>query len=571
VLGHTRLAIRDTTDRASQPFQTASRKSVIAFNGEIYNADQLRSQLRCEPVRWVPSTSSDTEVLAETVERHGCHILPILEGMFAFAQARVDDSELLLARDRFGEKPLYWFRDGDGTIFFASELRPLRMLVKVQAINKDALCEYLTFGFLSGDEAILADVQSVLPGEWWKFSRDGRTANGKYWPPDTDVDRGGDPNGQIADIRECVDELEERLLAATAAVLVSDRKMCITLSGGVDSSLIACAVSRLGADVPAVTIRAASSDGRAEASTASWTARRLGLDWTQVDLNSDSLSTLDSDLRSLDEPLGDSSFIPALAVSRAIRSTDAVVAVGGDGGDEMFLGYPHYLRGRWRRPTALQSTFSVLLPLTTRIPAGQPGRGWAIREGVQSYPLMDRAQSDWHIVGGLMGREWGRASRILLQERTTSRYERLAENRVNEFDVCRFLPGDILRKSDRASMRVGLEIRSPWLHPVMADFALRVPGQIALADGLKSVPKRLLDRWLPGNPITRHPKRGFSVPLGQWIASDEGAQRISTLLQRLPPEIDAAYSTSLLRGQLAGRTNASRLFSLASLAAWYRA
>lgn len=568
VLAHTRLAIRDTSQGASQPFFTRSGRSALVYNGEIYNAREIASLL---PRRFALRTTGDTEILAEALEALGADVIAQLEGMFSFAFATVDGSSLLLARDRMGEKPLYWLEE-NGTVFFASELRPLRQLVdRADVINSDVLCEYLTFGYISGPGSLLEGVKQLAPGEYLQFQGASRSSR-RYWEASAPRGSEVDSTRTSHDLNFAVDRLEECLLTSVSAVLVSDRAMCLTLSGGVDSTLVCCAAAKLGVSLPAITVRSPSAAGVAEAQLASWTARHLGLDWHAIDIEAKSLDSAWPALRWLDEPLGDSSFLPTLEVCRAIRSSNAVVALGGDGGDELFLGYPHYM---FETQTSLSSKIArfgarSLFPLAERMPTGLRGRGWAMRQGAgQIDCLLSRTQSDWQTVGRLMGPEWADASRALLHERFAALVVPAGSSVLNAFDIQHYLPGDILRKTDRAAMSVGLELRSPWLHPRLVDFSLSLPDDLKLLHGLKTLPRLLLRRWLPDSPLSSQPKRGFSIPLGAWIREPPGAESFRHMLNHLPPHVDTRYVSGLLETHAHGRANESRLFSLAALAAWY--
>jgi asparagine synthase (glutamine-hydrolysing) len=572
LLGHQRLAIIDLSPSGAQPMQDSTGRWTIVFNGEIYNFQELRTDLEAVGVGF--RSRSDTEVLLEAYKHWGEACLQRLNGMFAFAiYDRGNPQEppsLFLARDRAGKKPLY-FLHRNGMLRFASELKALG---HDGGLDLKALNHYLTFGSYPGELCFQEDVRKLRPGFSATFLPLGGSWRETCWwrlPDDPPADH-GDPEA-------LTDELAALLTDSVRLRLISDVPVGVFLSGGLDSSLVTAAAARVASTpVKTFTIRVPAT-GFDESGYARIVARHFDTDHHELEANAATLDLLDEMEEWFDEPLADSSIIPTYLVSRLTRR-HVTVALGGDGGDELFAGYSHFRRalvGRRIGGRVPPPVWAGLAALAARIPVGVKGRtrvmSW--REGpwlerVWSTAFYDSAVRERLFkpaVLGALGAEFGapeRRQRAALIEST---------DLVHAFchlDFSTTLADDFLVKVDRASMMSSLEVRAPFLDARLIDFAFKRVPSMWKCDGhqTRRLQRRLAQRWLP-RELDVDRKQGFSIPLGDWFRR-AGPQAIRDRLEGLPDVFDQRVIDSQIQGQMAGRENGSRLFALVMLAACCR-
>lgn len=546
MLGFRRLAIRDLDSRANQPMQTASGRTTIAFNGEIYNSQSLASRY-CSGRSL--KTSGDTEVLAESFEMRREDIFPECNGMFAAAFHDRDSGTITLTRDRIGKKPLYLY-EGDGFIAFASELRCFEPFGLDW--NAETLPAYFQFGHYPAPLTAYRNVSQLRPGEAVTL-RHGKMTGRRSWHQFTDLAWGRDADVDL-------NRLDETLSDAVAIRTLSDVPAGAFLSGGIDSSLVAAQLKASGHDsVPTFTV-AFDSESHNEAPFAAAIAEYLGLEQIQITIDPESLPDLVTDfVDCYEQPYADSSGLPSMALCREVRKY-VTVALTGDGGDEFFGGYQRYewfqkaLRAQYL-PATIRRLLGAALPLFDR------------RRGLRLQKLL--AASD---AGGLYAelmRAWslGSSSDILSdvsaddassQQPYRDIFTKLKCDAVSKAqcaDAALYLPGDLQVKMDRASMRYSLEVRSPLLDYRVTEIGASLSTAARTRHGLKTPLKSLLARHIPERLFDR-PKKGFSVPMRQWIAGPLRGLVHDTLSQQELREsgwLNAAAVERLLRDLESGR------------------
>lgn len=568
-LGHRRLAIIDLSPSGHQPMRDASGELRIVFNGEIYNFTELRRELATGGYPF--QTKTDTEVILAAYREWGVRCLERFNGMFAFALYDARDQTLFMARDRAGEKPLF-YRVSNGTLRFASELKALmadRGLPR--RIDPHALDCYLAGGFVPGDRCILEGFNKLPPGHALSFNlRLGTARVWRYWQvPKFD--------GHASDEAALLDELEELLEDAVGRQMVADVPVGVLLSGGVDSSLVtAMAVRRASCKVRTFSIGFPGYGALDETEHARLIARHFGTEHTELIAGPGTADLIPRLARQFCEPMVDSSMIPTWLVTQLVRQ-HCIVALGGDGGDELFGGYRHYSRLLWMqdrlgcvpRPVRQMAAAAA----ERLLPVGFKARNWLQGMAVN-------LQDDLPLIASY----FDAAARRSLMNRYP-KYELVAEGirrgrvphepdllqRATRMDFVDYLAEDILVKVDRASMHNSLEVRAPLLDYRLVEFAFgKVPSRLkSTAQEKKILLKRLAARVLPSE-FDRQRKQGFSIPLGHWLKSGPFRELFWGVLQDTGCLFDLYTTQGLLEGQDKGRDNGERLFALVLFELWRR-
>lgn len=544
-LGHRRLAIIELSERGAQPMRSADGRYVIVFNGEIYNHLDLRHELETrDTIAW--RGSSDTETLIECFTAWGvAATLKKSAGMFALALWDRRDRRLTLARDRFGEKPLYYGFVGHGqatALAFGSELKALRAFAGFEnAIDRDSLALFLRYSYVPTPWSIYRDVFKLEPGAILEFAisdvarRKGNVE--KYWRYE-DVVAAGLAN-PIHDESLALDELERVLSEAVGLQLVADVPVGAFLSGGIDSSTIAALMQgRSSRPIKTFTV-GFDEAGFDEAPHARQVARHLGTDHSEIRVTPEEARAVIPNLPAMyDEPFGDSSQIPTSIVCAAARR-EATVALSGDAGDELLGGYNRYVigprlwRGLSKAPAVLRG---IIGPGLAAIPDG----GWAAVArlpgiGRAIAPFRDKAYKLGADLGAMnsaddlyraLVAEWSDADvPVLKAQRRATRLDDLSfasmvaepTQRMMLLDGLTYLPDDILVKVDRAAMAVSLETRVPLLDHRVAELAWRLPLSMKVRDSKgKWALRQILYRHVPRELVER-PKAGFAIPVGRWL------------------------------------------------------
>ena len=566
-LAHRRLSILDLSELANQPMCDVSGQHVIVFNGEIYNYLDIRNELIELGCSF--RSQSDTEVVLQAYRQWGRDCVCRFNGMFAFAIYDCDRQEIFLARDRAGEKPLYYSNHA-GVFCFASELKAVMSRPDfAREIDLNALDCYLNFGYVPGELCILKNVSKLPPAHAMLYRRsDGLCRVWRYWsPPEAPVD-------SKVDEQALLEEFEEILCDSVKRQLVADVPVGVLLSGGIDSSLVTAMAVRSSQRVKTFNVRFPGYGSYDETEHARLVAGHFGTEHIELEAGSVSPDLLPKLAAQYDEPINDSSMIPTFLVCQLVRQ-HCTVALGGDGGDELFGGYPCY--SFFSRMYELMEC----VPLSLRrifgsfsekfLPVGLKGRNWFMSAGIdfsrevpKSLLLFEKSFRK-RLLPALNA---GYAER-LWNERTSFQ-EDLVE-RFTRTDFTNYMPEDILVKVDRASMLNSIEIRAPFLDHRMIEFAYgKVPAAFkADARQKKIFLKKAARRLLP-EKLDIQRKQGFSIPLQQWLRQPEWKGAISDVLLATGCIFSRAEVRKLMRGPYTGINNAERLFALTLFELWRR-
>lgn len=536
-LGFRRLSILDLSEHGRQPMASADGRYVIAYNGEIYNFRDLRAELDGEgPHAW--QGHSDTEVLLELIRRRG--VLPALErldGMFAFALWDTHEETLTLARDRFGEKPLYYGWSG-GAFVFGSELKALKVLPGFDGeLDREALALYFRYRYVPGARCIYKAYNKLLAGCAVTLKA-GKTEHHRYWDPTSEAAQAFARPFE-GTYEEALDELDRTFRASVQHRLEADVPLGAFLSGGIDSSLaVAYAQKGSARDVNTYTIAFAEQHFN-EAPYARQVAQHLGTHHTEIEVTErDALQVVDTLAQMYDEPFADPSQLPTAVLCAKARD-HVTVALAGDGGDELFCGYGRYAAQvrRWQAVKGLSpaakaraAAWAGRLPVEAlnaldglRGKPGKLGRKWLTklldRSSTQAEEFFMFAASFWRDGVPVKGVEM--AERALFAPAPLALGDAPDVRRFQILDTAMYLPDDVLVKTDRASMAASLEVRTPFLNGDLARLAWSLPfdWMDPARVGLKTVLKDLLARHVPRELFER-PKMGFDAPVRQWLRGE---------------------------------------------------
>jgi asparagine synthase (glutamine-hydrolysing) len=524
-LGHTRLAIIDVAGGAQPRVDEASGDALV-FNGEIYGYRAIAAELRNRGVAL--RDRSDTEVLFHLIRREGVRrAVERIDGMFAFAFRDGATGTLYLVRDRLGEKPLYYGAAG-AEFVFGSEVRALRChsAFADAAVDRPAAYRFLLYEYLPGRMSGWQGIAKLEPGTILTMTNN-TVAIEPYWRPRLQ------PVGGAAREPEAVDRIDELLAASVRDRVVADVPVGVFLSGGLDSSLVTALALKASSDLTAFSVRIG-ADSFDETPHAAAVARHLGIRHEVVDLgDADLTAALDACSDKLGEPLADSSLLPSYLVCRAARSL-MTVALGGDGADELFLGYPNFAVQRLAPVMRLipPAAASVIERAMNALPGGDGYMNprFLMRQLAQGFGAPATRQSVLWMAPFAprdIANLWDRSA---LPEKSV-RDDAFAATDQAAAEACglggveqlaqqfltNYLPEDILTKTDRASMFNSLEVRAPFLSRALVEYACGLPTGLKLRHGQKKyLLKQLACRYLP-KPIVHRKKHGFAVPIGRLI------------------------------------------------------
>lgn len=521
LLGHNRLSIIDLSDAGHQPMGNEDGSIQVVLNGEIYNYRELRDDLRRKGHSF--RSDSDTEVLPHLYEEYGAAFASHLRGMFAIALWDATERRMLLVRDRAGKKPLFYAHMDDG-IVFASEMKAFFGLPGVDfGISEQAVHDYLTFGVVPGDVTVYNGIRRVPPASVMTIDASRTVTDETYWTPAFTEKRD-------IGFDDAVDLVEETLREAVRMRLRSDVPLGCFLSGGIDSGLI-CALAAKELDRPLKTFSIGFSDqGFDERPLARLVAERYGTDHREFVLESD-IANVEDVIGHYDEPFSDASALPSFAVT-GLAARDVSVVLNGDGGDEIFAGYRHFIAARsaHRLDRVLSPRMKRLLRrMTALLPVPQNGRtpyqffhrflrvaGQAPGERFVALTSDRLNESDKALL-------YGGSSSFAPSVRWADAVEIEGLGPVDAMlkrDFHRLLGDDHLVKMDMASMASTLEARSPFLDHALIDLAASLPEQVKLGGNTtKPLLRTLAERHLP-REIVHAPKRGFEIPLLRWMSND---------------------------------------------------
>jgi asparagine synthase (glutamine-hydrolysing) len=600
-LAHRRLSIIDLSPGGHQPMVSGDRRYVIAFNGEIYNFSDLRHEVEdaAGPVAW--RGHSDTEVLLEAISAWGLMAtLPRLNGMFAIALWDAESKTLTLARDRFGEKPLYYGYAANSFIF-GSELKALYAHPDWSGrLDADAVADFLRFCYVPAPRSIFLNVRKVMPGCCVAFKA--TEVASKTWPRSVPYWRARDvalsAHTSIADGSDdqLVAETERQLQRAVGLRMVADVPLGAFLSGGIDSSVVVAMMQSVSTQ-PVKTFSIGFNDERYnEANHAAQVAARLGTDHTQLYVSNEHVLDIIRLVPALyDEPFADSSQIPSVLVSRLARA-HVTVALSGDGGDELFGGYnrhtwvPRISQMAGHLPQQIRGCIASFL--LKRTPA-ELDVGFAKISRVLPTSMHSRTPGDkLHKLAGILGEGKGNdiyaglistircPQRFMATPAAGTDTEAMFPDHpglslaqwMMLSDTENYMPDDILAKVDRASMSVSLEARIPFLDPELYDWAWRLPMSMKIREGKgKWVLRQVLYRYVPQALVDR-PKTGFGIPLDallrgplqQWARDLLSPDNLASQKVLDPQTVNQA-----LNEHMAGETNnAYLLWNFLVLTSW---
>ncbi len=507
-LAHRRLSIIDLSSQGRNPMLWDGGRLSIVFNGEIYNFRDLRRELESTGHRF--RTSTDTEVILAAYDQWGIECVSRLVGMFAFALWDGSRRRLWLVRDRLGKKPLY-YADFGGRLTFASEIQALFCDELPRDIDSTALGLYLRYGYVPAPYTILARVRKLPPAHYL-LCEEGALSVHRYWDPVEHI-----ATSQLTP-ESAEAALESRLSEAVRQRLISDVPLGAFLSGGVDSSLIVAMMKeQSGTPVRTFTIRFSQPEF-CEADHAAAVARHLGTEHhEQLCDDRQMLGVVDRLPEMYGEPFADSSAIPTYLLSEMTRA-HVTVALSGDGGDELFFGYPRYVH-------YTDSAWALGLPAPIRRAAAGVARHLPTR---RLRRIADVLQNDEPDLYGRFVALWtpteiegmtGACPAVApFYDEALRRGAQLPTADLPPLlDLVAYLPDDILAKVDRASMAVGLEVRAPLLDHRVVELALGLPHSLKRREGAtKWLLRRLLYKRVPRELVDR-PKMGFGVPLADWF------------------------------------------------------
>lgn len=554
-LGMRRLSIIDLAT-GEQPVYSEDRSVVVVMNGELYNFREVRGEL--EKRGHTFETNTDTEILPHLYEEYGEAMLDEINGMFAFALWDKRREKLLIARDRFGEKPLY-YGIFDGKLIFASELKVLLENPSVSAeINTDALRQFLSFDYVPAPHSIYKGIYK-LPAAHFLTVEKGEVKTRRYW------NLTWHKNGNVPTIEKAAEDLRELLADAVKMRLVSDVPLGILLSGGVDSSTVAAFATQFSTEKVKTFSIGFEEDSFDESKFARQVATHLDTEHYEEKLSVEKAADLISEIGTwLDEPMSDGSLIPTFLLSRFVRK-HVTVALGGDGGDEIFAGYPMYFGHKvanlyGKIPRFFRS--GLIEPVVNNLPVSTKNLSFDYKAkrfvAASKYDTVTRHHS-WF--GSFSIDE---QSSLLSKDVQASTSDDIYKGARELLEICDahdeiekmqfldinfYMAEDILTKVDRASMAVSLEVRAPFLDPRVAQFAAQLPLEYKLKGNKgKYILKKAVEPLLP-KEILQRPKKGFGIPIAEWLKG-----RLNPLLHDLlAPErlknqglFDAAFVQKLI-------------------------
>lgn len=580
--GHRRLAIIDLNERANQPMHDDASGACIVFNGEIYNHGELRRELKSRGIRF--RTESDTEVILKAYVEFGVRCLERLNGMFALAIWDENHQRLFLARDRAGEKPLYYTSLPSGGLAFASELNALRLHPDISTVtDAAAVRDFLTLNYVPQNRCILKGVKKLPPAHYLVIDKGKAHPDPvEYWDLAAHYRTKSIFNSH-SEAAEALDQLFEDCVRLR---LGSDVPLGSFLSGGIDSSAITAAIMRIRPTSQNQTFSIGFNEpSYSELPEAQAVAKILGSIHRDLIVDVDMAVELPKIVRAADEPFADTSIVPFYFLADLARQ-DVTVSLSGDGGDELFAGYETYLADRFHHwsaflPKALTGGAARLLESIGPVSLDKVSLDYKIRQFLKGHGFdFPQAHLSWRHIHSATQR-----SRLLRHEHALSEadhampgeehFSRVAGchylDQAMYVDTKTWLPDDILVKVDRATMAHSLESRAPFLDHRLMEFAAELPIDFKLR-GLqkKHLLKQSQRRHLPLEVIDRS-KKGFNAPVSHWLNGDLGdLAYAATTSAEMKEWFDADAIGSLWQGHRNGRSdNGLKLFGLTCLGLWF--
>jgi asparagine synthase (glutamine-hydrolysing) len=542
---HNRLAIMDLSPAGNQPMTSPSGRYVTIYNGEIYNHQEIRDELASAGFAPDWKGHSDTETLLAAIDAWGIRgALERATGMFAFALWDRQERALTLARDRLGEKPLYYGRQEDGGPFlFGSELKALALHPQFRPdVDRGALTLLLRYNYIPAPHSIYSGIRKLQPGTFLTLGQGAsEPVIDEYWSGAAVAEAGVRNPLRLSD-DEAIDELDRQLERSIAGQMIADVPLGAFLSGGIDSSAVVAVMQKLSARPVKTFTIGVHEAGFNEAEHAKAVARHLGTEHTELYVTpAEARAVIPKLPQMYDEPFADSSQIPTHLVS-ALARQHVTVSLSGDGGDELFGGYNRYLLTSqlWGKISAIPKPFraAAARAMTAVPPSAWTKFGDAAGGMLPKIARVNRLGDKVHkgapllhsgsvgeLYAGMLSL-WRDPESVVIgaaepPSQATGLVPRLdglgAIERMMALDMLGYLPDDILVKVDRASMAVSLESRVPFLDHHVVEFAWRLPFEMKIRGGqTKWILRQLLYRHVPKALIER-PKMGFGIPIGEWL------------------------------------------------------
>ncbi|MEQ8905764.1 asparagine synthase (glutamine-hydrolyzing) [Ekhidna sp.] len=515
-LGHTRLSIIDTSNKANQPMTDHSGRYTLIFNGEIYNYRELANALEVDF-----NSTSDTEVLLYLLIEEGEECLTKLNGFFAFAFYDSKEESLLIARDRMGIKPLHYYQNGD-FFAFGSEMKALLSYPIARKIDQQSLYWYLRLTYLPADMSMIAGIKKLQPGHFIRISNSCVKVE-SYWS----LEEQSSFNGNYTDAKDQTVKLLEQSVQRR---MIADVPLGSFLSGGTDSSAVVAMASKFDKDLHTFSIGYRDHDFFDETSFAELVAKKFNTNHITFSLtNDDLLNSLDSVLDYIDEPFADSSAIPTFILSQHV-SKHIKVALSGDGADELFGGYyKHLAFQRSGENTLPNSIIKWLAPLLKALPSSRSSKSGNLARRAGKYAQLLQMKSYdkyWHLASfNALADELmiNPPAYNLINSFIEKSQIKNGEINLNDFldlDLKIVLPGDMLTKVDLMSMANSLEVRVPFLDKDLVAFARSLPPHYKVdKNRRKTVLQDAFEHILP-KELHHRSKKGFEVPMLSWMKNE---------------------------------------------------
>ena len=571
-LGMRRLAVIDVA-HGQQPATNETGEVQVVLNGEIYNFMEVRGRLVGLGHEF--SSLSDTEVVAHAYEHWGMSSFQYLQGMFAIAIWDARAQELILVRDRLGKKPLMFAPTNDGGLIFASEARAILAAGWSAQPDFSALNHVLAFGYVPTNGSAFTGIESLAPAHTLVW-RAGRYDIQRYWSVDW-------CSPQPLAVEAAIEGAHHEVRLAVQRRLVSERPLGVFLSGGIDSTVVSAVAQEFHADTIS-TFTASFADARFdEAHHAARVAEHLGTDHHTIDITPDPHLVGDQLPTIFDQPFADSSALPTYLLSKFARE-NIVVALGGDGGDEVFTGYDRYLATpRLQRWNGILTAAAALSGTVARVASSTGDRRLQrVARSLHGYPsLRDRYRALMTLTGlDVRRRLW--ASGTVPKHSVDApeiAFTRLWDtvlvdaqiDRMVATDLASYLPGDLLVKADIASMANSLELRSPLLDEQLLEYTARIPWDVRVHRGTsKYLLKKIAERYVPADILDR-PKMGFGIPRARWLRAELSELVHDTLLgttARQRAWFDRQEVATLLQQHSGGLDRDSILWPMLMIELW---
>ena len=547
VFGHQRLSILDLSSAGHQPMKSNSERFIITYNGEIYNHKEIRKEIEIKNryIKW--KSNSDTETLLESIETFGLELaLNKISGMFAFALWDQQEGSLTLARDRIGEKPLYfgWQGTNENKVFlFSSELKALKAHPEFKAqVNRESVALQLRYNYIPAPYSIYKDIYKLLPGHYLQLKNNDLKKNllpksKVYWSLIQKAIEGNKHQFKHSQI-EIQNNLEICLRDSIKKQMISDVPLGAFLSGGIDSSTVVALMQSQQTDPVKTFTIGYNEDDYSEAKYAKKIAKHLGTDHTELYISAQSAREIIPRLPTIyDEPFSDSSQIPTYLVSHLAKQ-NVKVALSGDGGDELFCGYNRYTMSKkfldiFRFvPISMRKIFSSGINLISPIKWDRISK---IIPGINQYPNFgDKIHKAAKILQAknlfemyyILCTNWENLSEVVINSNGSNfdfdKFDEELKNLNNQeqmmaIDFISYLPNDILTKVDRSAMSLSLETRMPLLDHELIEHVWKIPHSFKYREGNgKWIFRQILNKYVPKD-LTERPKMGFGVPIDSWL------------------------------------------------------